>query len=202
MALFSLQSEQNLKFIMSHQGLNLRHLLLKDIKFNDKIENFISLSQSKLDMIYLWYCNFKTKDSICSFLLRSMRSIGSMHTGEIKSLHFTLLLKGHTTQVLCNFDSFFLVPNSPHMVHGLVLCLEQDILADLPLDSIFFLLLLPSETDPGKSSLSQFKKSLNSLMCRQWPKLECLCLNDMPPENKEEPLSFFQQFNKPKIHYL
>jgi hypothetical protein len=47
----SSQFEQGLDFMLRHQGSNTKYLLLKDIDLYDRIEDTISLSQLKLDLI-------------------------------------------------------------------------------------------------------------------------------------------------------
>jgi hypothetical protein len=173
----SSQSIQNLPSITRHQYPKLKYLLLKDTNFKGDIESFISVSQLKLDLIYLWNSDFQAKDPIWSALIRSMKVVNWMHIGKGQNCNFAIPINGHTTQIVFNVDSSFLMSNSSELVHGLILALGQDLPGDLSLDNVSQLTLFPSKTHLSYGQLSsQNKKSLKAMMNRLHPNLKHLLL--------------------------
>ena len=77
------------------------------------------------------------------------------------------------------------MPNSPELLHGLILSLGQDLPSDLSLDIISFLVFLPLKVDLGKSVPLQFRKSLKSIQSRQCPEQKYLFLKDISPNDIE-----------------
>ena len=173
----SSECESIMKSIMSRPLSNLKHLLLKDINFGSHIGDLISISRSKLDLIYIWNCNFKSSDLIWSCLMGSKKSIESMHPEKISISQFAVSIDGHVTQVIMNYDSSFLMPNSPDLDRGLILSLEQDLSNSLSWDSISSLTLFPSEVNPPNRQLSsRAKQNLSFIMSHQCPNLKYLLL--------------------------
>jgi hypothetical protein len=189
----SSQSKQNLKSAVN-QCPNLKYLLLMGIDFGDNIEDAISISQLKSNLIYLWDCGFKTTDPTWFVLCSSMRLVDSMHMESTDCFKFTIRMNGHTTQIVNNMSLSFLSPDFPSLVHGLILSSGQDLLNDILLDNVSLLILLPSETVPSNRQLSyQFKQNLKFLMNHRCPNLKYLFLKDIDLDgNIEEVISSSQ----------
>jgi hypothetical protein len=180
------QSKHFMKSILGLQWPNLKYLLLKCIDLDENIEEFISISRLKLDLIYFWNCDFNTKDLIWSALILSMDLVNSLHTEKARSLQFSIPINGHITQIVYNSGSSFLIPNSPDLVHGLIYSLGQHLPDDLLLDNISFLTLLPSNAEIKKPLPSQSKRSLKSMLSLPYPNLKCLLLVGINFDDKIE----------------
>ena len=166
--------EKTLKSIMNRRYPDLKYLLFYDTQFDGNIEDYISISQLKLNLIYISEnSNFKTNDVTWSALYDSMELFNSLHEEELRSFQFAIPINGHTTQILIHRCEEFSVPNSPDLLHGLILHLGQNIPDDLLLVNTSFLVFLPSESDPGNLLSSQPKQYLESIKSR-CHKLECL----------------------------
>ena len=159
--------EETLKSIMNRRYPHLKYLLFYDTQFDGNIEDYISISQLKLNLIYISEnSNFKTNDVTWSALYDSMKLFNSLHEEGFRSFQFAIPINGHTTQILTHRDGEFSVPNSPDLLHGLILHLGQNIPDDLLLDNTSFLVFLPSESDPGNLLSSQPKQYLESIRSR------------------------------------
>ena len=196
------QSKQNLKSIMDRQYPNLKLLLLIGINFDGDIEDYFPISQMNLDLIYLWNCGFITSDLICSTLCDSMTLINSGHEGDDWAFQVTIENNGHTISIICQDHPYLIMPNSPKLLHGLILHLGQALPNDLLMDNIDFLVLLPSESDPNRSSSSQSKPNLDSLMNRQWPRMKYLFSKGISIDNVEGMSSFIRRFRNLKVSTL
>jgi hypothetical protein len=179
----SFQLKENMKSVMSRQYPNLKYLLLKDINIDDNIGDFIPISQSKLDLIYLWNCAFKTSDPIWSALVRSMRLTDSMHTGKTHSFRCAIPFNGHTIQIIISRSQDWLMPNSSDLIHELIISVGQNLPSDLSLDDISIITLLPSENVYIDSLSSQSKQNLKSIICQKCPKLRYLLLMEIAFNN-------------------
>ena len=162
--------KQNLMSVMSLKYPDLKYLLLIGINFDDNIEKFIQISQPKLDLIYNWGCSFRTNDLIWSSICKSMNLLVLLCPKTPNCFRFAIPTNGHTTQIICNYTSSFLLPNSPELLHGLILTLGQDLPADLPLDNISFLIFLPSGVNPLQQSSAQLEQIVSSIK-RKCPNL-------------------------------
>ncbi len=199
----SLQDKQNLKSVMNCPCPRLKYILLKNIDFGGDIEELLSISRVRLNLIYLSFCNFKSNDPIWTLMTESMEQVKSMQTEKPRDFLFAIPNNEHTTHIIISQNQHFLMPNSSYLTQGLILHLGQSIPDDLLLDGISFLILLPPEMDPNKSSSSQSKPNLDSIMSRQWPKeLKCLYLKDISIDKVEGMLGFIQQFSKLEVHNL
>ena len=196
----STQSKQNWKCMMNRLCPKLKYLLLKDIylEFDSVIEDFISISQMKLNLIYFWKCEITTSNPIWSALTASMHLLDLMHTEVISGIQFDITINGHTTQIVCNMCSFFLKPNSPDLLHGLIIQLGQDLPNDLQLDDIF-LVFLPSESNPDNSLSSQPKRCLESIRSR-CHKLKYLFSKDVSFDDEEGMVRLSWQFGGLKTY--
>ena len=194
------QSKQILKSTMSRQHPKLKHLLLMHMDIDDNIEDYISISQSNLDLIYMWNCAYKMKDPIWSAIFDSMELVESMQTEKAKGFQFLIPINGHTTQILFNEGSSFLMPNSSDLVHGLLVTLSDTSANDLQLDKISFLVLLSSEVCPTVSLSPQSKQNLKSIMGRQYPNLKLLLLIDINFDGNIEDYIPISQMNLDLIY--
>jgi hypothetical protein len=172
----SSQSKQNLKSIVNHYCPNLKHLLFIGIDFDDNLEDYIPISTLRLGLIHIWNCDFKTTDVIWSTLVRSTKLVNSMHTRKVQGFQFYIPINGHTTQIVYSDDLFFFMPNSPELIHGLILLLGQELPNDLLLDNISFLILHPSKLGLLEALSPQSKQTLKPMMNRLCPKLKYLLL--------------------------
>ena len=171
------QSKKYLESVMNRRYPNLKHLILMDIKFDEMIENFIPISQLKLDLLCLHNCGFKTSDSIWSALGDSMNLVNLMYKEKMHSFRFDILIDGHITRIVNHIIPPPFMSNSPDLNHGLILSSEQTLPNDFSLDNISLLTLLPSRTDPSNRQLSsQSKQVLKSMASRHPPTLKCLLL--------------------------
>jgi hypothetical protein len=189
----SSQSKEVLKSLMNRRFPNLKCLLLIGMDFGDKIENSIAISLLNLDLIYLWNCHFKADDFIWSGLIVSM-SLHRLPSGKkYRSFQFTIRTHGHTTRIVCHNGPSPLMPNSLDLVYGLILPLGQDLPEELSLDNISFITLLPSRADPSKSSSSQCKQNMKSLMSTRCPDLRNLLLKGVSIDEVEKEFGSIQQ---------
>lgn len=168
------QTKQSLKSVMNHQYPNLKYLLLMDTNLDDNIEDFISISQLKIDLIYLYNCGFNTSDTIWSALFRSMKLADSVHAGKNQGFQYVIPLNGHIIQIIINNGSTWLMPNSSDLIHELILLLGQDLPSSLSLNDISFLALLPSGKDAVEPLSPQIKQILPSIISNQFPALKYL----------------------------
>ena len=191
--ILSPRAKQALESIMGHQHPELKHLLLKNIYFSGDIGDSISISQLKLDLIYLWNCDFEAFHTIWSVLIQSMQLLDSIRKGKNQSFQFTIRTDGHPTQIICHDGPSFLMPDSPALVHGLILPLDQDFPNDLSLGTISFLVFVPSEKSSGKSFSSQSGQTLESIKYTRCPKLKYLLLKDVFLDDVERKFGSIQQ---------
>ena len=105
---------------MNRQYSNLNCLLLINIDFDDNIEDFVSISQLRPDLIYLWNCDFTTTDPIWSSLCDYMSLIDSLYKEDNQSFRFAIPVKRHITRIIIHDDVSFLMPNSPDMSYVLI----------------------------------------------------------------------------------
>ena len=127
----SLQSKQSLRSIMNRHCPKLKYLLLCGIDFDGNIEELISISQRKLDLIYLWNFGIETHDPIWGALIISIELANLSFVRPIDSLKFSIRTNGHTTQIVTCRGSSFPMPNLPDMPHGLIITLPDDLPNDL-----------------------------------------------------------------------
>ena len=186
----SLQSKKNLNSAMNQPYPYLKYILLKDINFDDKIEDIIPISRWNLDLIYLWNCKLKTDDFIWSALDASMNRINSMQPETIHIFRFLIQVHEHTTQIVINKSSSVFTSISLNLIHGLVLPLDQALPNHLLVDKISFLVLLPSTADSSNFLSPQSRQNLKPITTRVWPKLKYLFLGDVSPEVESEMFDF------------
>ena len=189
----SSECKRILKSIMSRSFPRLKHLLLKDINFDGCIEEFIPISQLSLDLIHVWNCYFRSCDLIWSAPSASLKLVKSMYEGKIPGFQFAVPTDGHTTQIIMNYDSFFLMPDSRGLGRGLTLYLEQDLSNSLSLDDISVLALLPSKTDSNRPLSSQSRRNLKTLMNLQYPNLKYLLFMGLNFDDSTEDFTFVSQ---------
>ena len=79
----------------------LKYLLLNRIDFGN-IEDFLSLSQVRLNLIYLSFCNFESNDSIWTPVIELMKRVESMQTKKVKGFQFAIPNNEHTTHIVIN----------------------------------------------------------------------------------------------------
>ena len=182
----SAQSKLNLKSVMSLQYTNLKYLVLIGMNLDGNIEDFIAISQLKLDLIYLEKCGFRTAHPLWSILCDSMKLVSLEHSEKVLNFQFAIPLNGHTTQVVINRGSSVPLPNSSNLGRGLILSLEQDPPKDLSLDNISLLAFFSSETDPTKPLPPNFKENLKLVMGRPYPSLKYLLLTGINFDGKIE----------------
>ena len=119
------------------------YLLLKNVDFYDDIEDFVSLSQLKLDLIYIYTCAFKTINPIWLALGTSMNMVNLIHAGKVLNFQFAIPINGRTTQIVISCDQSFPMPNSPDLghglIHGLIFSLGENLPSNLSLVNISFL---------------------------------------------------------------
>ena len=175
----SYQSKENLKSLMNRLPPKLKHLFLMNTDFGGNIEDYVSISELNLDLIYIYHCAYKPDDPIWSVLLRSAKLINSMHIGKIQCYHFDILINGHVTKIAYNYGLSFVVPNSPNLVHGLILSPEQTCPGDSPLDNISFITLFPSKIGSPEALSTQSKQALRSIMSCRCPNLKYLLLDGL-----------------------
>ena len=94
------QSKQNLKSVMNRPYSGLKYLLLMCVDFDDNIDEFISISQLKLDLIYLMKCSFNAADPIWSVLCESKSLISSMYPEKAQCFQFAIPIGGHVTRIV------------------------------------------------------------------------------------------------------
>ena len=193
------QAKQSLKFILSPQGPKLRHLFLKNIDFDDNIEEFVSSSQSRLDLIYLWNCNFKTLDPIWTILIDFVGQASWMTMGQSRDCRCAIQMNGHTTQLVANMGRFFVMPNSPALPYGLILSSDQNIPSDLLLDAISCFALIPSKMGLPEVLSPKHKQYLESIMNRQSLNLKYLLLAYMKFDGNIED---FISISRSKLHLI
>ena len=172
----SYQSKQNLKPIMSHHLPNLERLLLIKMNFDDNIEDFVSISQSNMNLIYLWNCVFRSSDPIWLALIRSPKLVDSIHPKKFFGFQHTIPLNGRAIEIVNNLGLLWLAPHSSDLIHGLILSLGQDFPSCLSLDNISLLTLLPSGKNITESLSSQSKSDLKFIINRLSPTLKHLVL--------------------------
>ena len=176
----SFQSKRNLKSIIDHLCPNLKHLLLKNMNLDGKLEDFVSISRLKLDLVCLWNCGgFTTSDPIWSVLYVSMNLINSMHEGKIHGYQFTTRVNEHTTQAVISRGPSFFMPNSSDLVCGLILPLGQDFPSDLSIDNLSLLALLPSRIGSMESLFPQSEHNSRSIVASRCPNLKYILLTDI-----------------------
>ena len=174
--MFPFQSMRTLKPLMNHQCSESRCLLLVGMYFNDNTEDFTFISQSKLDLIYLWDCHFWVIDPIWSTLCVSRLLINSMHTRMVHGFQFIIIANDHTTQVVWNNNPSFLKPNSPDLCNGLILSLGQNFPSDALSNYISLLAFLPSKIGLIEVLSPQSRQNLKSMMTCRHPNLKYLLL--------------------------
>jgi hypothetical protein len=197
----TLQFRQNLKSLMDRQFPKLKHLLLVGINFGSPIGDFISISQLKLDLIYIWKCVFEMNDTIWTLLIGSMERIKSMLTKKVMCFQFTISINGHITQVVLNFTPSLVIPNSPDLIHGLILPFGENFPKDELLKNVSFLIFLPSEADSSKSSSFQSMQSLESFKSSQCPKLVDLFLSGISIDDVKEKYGSISELRL-MVHFL
>ena len=199
----SVKSKKNLEVMINNQYPNLKYLLLKYIDFHGNIDPLISILHPKLNLVYLWNCGFASRDPIWSSILGSMELLDSKQLGNIQGFQFAISIYEHITKIVVNETTSFLIPNSPDLVHGLILFLGQDIPSGLLLKSIFFIILHPAEVlpIPRRSLTSQPERTLKSIRSHSLPKLRYLFLNGVPHKDIEE-LDGFIESSKLDVYTL
>jgi hypothetical protein len=190
---WSPQLKQILKSINNLKYPRLKYILLKNINFSEAIEDYIPISQMKLDSIYLWNCHFWMKDPIWSILTPSTELLNSIPLEETVVFQFALPFGGYTTQIVCDDDPSKLMSFSISLFHGLITPLEWVLPTDLLVDNIHFLIILPPEMTPDGSFSSRSKQNLNFITGNQWPNLKYVFLKDMPPKYIGEMANFFRE---------
>ena len=118
------QSKQNLKFMMDRLYPKLIHIVLWNVDFGDSIDDYVSISQLRSDLVYMWNCGFETNDLIWIALYDSMKQFESASVRTFQKFQFVIPINGHITRILINGTSDFLMPNSSDLVHGLILRLR------------------------------------------------------------------------------
>jgi hypothetical protein len=170
-------SKRTPKFLMNRPCPTLKYFLPLGFNFENNIEDHISISQLKLDWMYIGTCHFKSSDLIWSTVCESIKLINSMHSEKVHSFLFDILINGHTTRVLNDITPSVLMPDSPDLNHGLILSMGQDLPNDLSLNNISLLALLPPETTRSNRQLSpQSKKTPSFLTKCPYPNLKYLLL--------------------------
>jgi hypothetical protein len=211
----SLKSKQSLTSIMSHESLKGGDLLIRGVDFDGNIEDFISISQlNQRYLIYLWNCGFTTDNPIWSALCDSMERAGSLYVEKARCFQFDIPMKRHTIRIVCNQEPILLLPNSPDLIHGLILFLGQNFPRDLPSDEISFLVFLPATVLPvsDQSSSSKHKQTQASLASHFFPKLKYLFLRNVTVDDVEAEFGSIRQLGPeifgsirqlgPEIHVL
>ena len=150
----SLEFKETIKSVLDQSFPRLKRLLLKDIRLGDDIENFLFISQLKLDLIYLWYCVIDTANIFWSTLCESLHLVESMYEGNSQPFQFAIPISGHTTQIVDNPALSFSIPGSSNLGRGLIFSLEQDLPNDLSWDNLSLLALVPSEVERFSRQLS------------------------------------------------
>ena len=195
------QSKQILKSIIGRHSPNLKYLLLKNVDFDDDIEDFVPLSQLKLDLIYIYNCSFKTRNPTWLALGNSMNLVNSIHAGKVLNFQFAIPMNGCTTQIVISCDQSFPMPNSPDLGHGLIFSLGENLPSDLSLDNISFLTFFSSAIDVIEHLSPQAEQILRFIMNRQYLNLNCLLLINVDFNgNIEDSVSISQM--RPDLIYL
>ena len=205
--LHSSQFNRDLRSFIICQYPTLKTLLLRNILFTEDIEDFISISESKLDLIYLWECDLpKSSNPTWNTLNASLLLVDWVQMGtnaRIGNFQFTINTNGHIAQIIINKSSFFLVLNSPDLGHGLILSLEQDLPNDLLFDNIFFIALFSLGKDLSTRKLTpQSRKNLSSILCHLYPKSRCLMLRGIDFNGNIEDHFSFPHMKQMKLDLL
>ena len=195
------QSKQIPKSIMGRYDPNLKCLLLKNVDFDDDIEDSVSLSQFKLDLIYIYNCAFKTINPIRLTLGASMNLVNSIHAGKVPNFQFAIPINGCTTQIVIGCDQSFPIPNSSDLGHRLIFSLRENLPSDLSLDNISFLTFFSLTINVIEPLSPQAKQTLGFIMNRQYSNLNCLLLIDIDFEDNIEDFVSIPQL-RPDLIYL
>jgi hypothetical protein len=172
------QFKQNLKSVLNHQCPNLKHLLLKNISIDACIEDYIPVSDMKLNVIYLWNCSFNAFIPIWSVLVSSMELVDPKRTRRAQNFQFTIPINGHATQIVINKSISFVAVGSSDLFHGLILHLGHDLPGDMSLDNISVLALLSSYVDLSIQFSLQSKPNSMSIV-GNCPNLKHLLLKNI-----------------------
>jgi hypothetical protein len=187
------RSEQTLKSVIARPFPGLKYLFLSKIFFHGNIENLISISELRLDLIYLYGCSLKTADPIWSIICSSANLVRLMQMEEVHGLHFAVPANGHIVQIAWSDSVYTTLPKLSGLVHGLILRLGQDLPNDLSFDDISFLVVLPSEANlPSQQLCSHSKQNPNPTKSNQFSKLEYLFLKGVSLNDAKEGYDFIQ----------
>ena len=173
------QIKKNLEDIVSIQDSKLKHILLIDMNSKGNIEDFISISRLRLDLIYLWNCAFSTKCPIWSTFWEFMKVVTSICSDIIRSFVFTIRIDGHVTQIVHTYVSSFVTPNSSDHIHGLFIPFPDDLPNVPSIEKISLLAFCWWDMDLPKRSSVQSNQCLSLIGSRKWPSLRYLLLRNI-----------------------